>query len=414
MYLKYLERGWASRHLWSGVSNLCRLTYIFISVVLIAGCRGDRYGFDAGERFQDRDGHVEHAHEIDPTPDNFPPIFISDDNPLTREKIELGRHLFYDKRLSADESMSCGSCHIQDKAFTDGLPTSPALHEGEFTRRNAMSLVNIAYAPSLTWVNPTLVRLSDQAGAVFFGEEPAELGGTGNEALILNRLKSVPEYVEWMSSAFPDEEEPFHFGNVFRAIEAFEKTLISNDSPYDRYIAGDLEALSDSAERGLQLFNSERLDCTHCHNGFNFAGPVLSANTVNLEMEFFNTGLYNIDGMGGVPSIDRGLMEHTSRPEDEGKFRAPTLRNIEMTAPYMHDGTIETLEDVIKHYARGGRLIPEGPYAGDGKDSPLKSRLINGFEITDSEIEDVVSFLKSLTDETFLTNPDYRDPFGEI
>ncbi len=364
---------------------------------------------DASSNGDDHEGHL-HG-EIDLQPEGFPPLRALEDNDLSRAKAELGRYLFYDSALSQDSSMSCATCHKQEFAFTDGEALSPALHEGTFTKRNSMSLTNVAYTPFLTWVNPTITRLKNQAAGVFFGEDPAEFGVTGFESEILGRIETKTIYQQLFPPAFPYDENPWSYENIFIALEAFQMTLISNQSPYDAYISGDSNALSESAKRGLILFNSERLDCTHCHNGFNFAGPVISANTANVEMEFFNTGLYNIDGEGGLPNGDLGLAEHTSEPYDIGKFRAPTLRNIELTAPYMHDGSVETLEDVIRIYARGGRLIENGAHAGDGALSPYKSVLIDGFEITESEIEDLINFLTSLTDEKFISNENFSNPF---
>jgi cytochrome c peroxidase len=170
--------------------------------------------------------------------------------------------------------------------------------------------------------------------------------------------------------------------------------------------------MSESAQRGNQLFFSERLECFHCHGGYAFTDSVVSANSAFDETAFHNTGLYNVDGRGAYPSQTTGVRDVTGRDEDMGRFRAPTLRNIAVTAPYMHDGSIATLDGVIDHYAAGGRTIASGPNAGVGRDNPLKSGFITGFTLTEQERRDLIAFLEALTDERFLHDPRYADPFG--
>ncbi len=171
--------------------------------------------------------------------------------------------------------------------------------------------------------------------------------------------------------------------------------------------------MSVSAKRGEELFFSERLECFHCHGGFNFTGTVDNVGRGFAEVEFHNTGLYNIGGKGGFPKENPGLREFTQRAEDEGKFKAPTLRNIALTAPYMHDGSIATLEGVLEHYAAGGRTITAGPHAGVGSTNPNKSEFINGFELTAQERQDVIAFLNSLTDSTFIRDLRFSDPWPD-
>lgn len=344
-------------------------------------------------------------------PPGFPEPEVPADNPMSEAKVELGRHLFYDPRLSGDETQSCASCHAQGLAFTDGLALSVG-STGESTPRGSMSLANVAYNSRQTWANPVLVHLEDQALIPMFGEEPIELG-TDEEAL-LRRLAEDPAYPAMFEDAFPGDPDPISTGNVVRAIASFERTLISGDSAFDRYTyQGDDDAMSESARRGLELFFSERLECFHCHGGFNFTDGVTHSGTVEPEVGFHNTGLYNIDGRGGYPEPNRGIYEHTGDRRDMGAFRAPTLRNIELTAPYMHDGSIATLDEVLDHYAAGGRTISEGPNAGVGSESPLKNLFIHGFELTEEERADVLALLRSLTDETFLNDPRFSDPFAE-
>jgi cytochrome c peroxidase len=246
-----------------------------------------------------------------------------------------------------------------------------------------------------------------------FGDNPVELGLRGKEAELLERLRAEPRYQQLFPLAFPDQDDLFSVASVVRAISAFERTLVSGTSPYDRFVyGGEADALSESAKRGGDLFNSERLECFHCHNGFNLQDSVNYQGKGALEIRFHNTGLYNIDGTGEYPAPNTGVHEITQRPEDMGRFRVPSLRNVALTAPYMHDGSIATLSEVIDHYAAGGRTIESGPYAGDGSENPRKSGFIVGFEISEQERADLIAFLESLTDEEFITDPAFADPWG--
>jgi cytochrome c peroxidase len=158
---------------------------------------------------------------------------------------------------------------------------------------------------------------------------------------------------------------------------------------------------------------ADAFECFHCHGGFLFSQSSDDSGQVFDQKFFMNNGLYNLDEQGGYPPGNEGLFDTTGDPTDKGRFKPPSLRNIALTAPYMHDGSIATLEEVIDHYARGGRLIESGPYAGDGRDNPNKSALLNGFAITEQEKQDLIAFLRALTDEELLTNPAYSDPFEQ-
>lgn len=349
--------------------------------------------------------------EFIPLPAGFPEPPVPADNPLTPEKAALGRFLFFDRRLSGNQTQACASCHEPARAFTDGLVRPPG-STGEFHPRNSMSLANTAYGSALAWANPLLDSLEKQALVPLFGEEPVELGLAGRDGELLDRLRSDPRYARMFPEAFPGREDPFTIGNVVRALGSFQRTLISGNSPYDRYVQGlDDDALSDSAFEGGRLFFSERLECFHCHGGFNFTASVTHTGTPFDETAFLNTGLYNIDGRGAYPPDNTGLFEITGKPADMGRFKAPTLRNIALTAPYMHDGSIATLDEVIDHYAAGGRRIVSGPYAGDGSRSPLKNPLLIGFRLNAEERQQLLDFLHALTDEEFVTNPRLADPF---
>jgi cytochrome c peroxidase len=346
-------------------------------------------------------------YELD-LPEGIPHPRIPAENPLTVESVELGRHLFYDERLSGNESASCASCHDPALAFTDGRVLGLG-STGESTPRNSMALVNVAYNPVQTWANTALIDLEDQALVPLFGEHPVELGLSGREVELVARLSADDRYPAMFEAAFPGE--PISVTNVVRAIASFERSLMSFDSPFDRWFYGhDESAVSDSVRRGFDLFNTNELECFHCHGGFNFTDGVMHDGTVIPEIQFHNTGLYNIDGRGGYPEPNRGIYESSGRASDMGRFRAPTLRNIAVTAPYMHDGSIATLDEVLDHYAAGGRTIESGPHAGIGSESPLKNIFIHGFTLTAEQRADVLALLESLTDETFLTNPEHRDP----
>lgn len=329
---------------------------------------------------------------------------------MTAAKVELGRHLFYDTRLSVNGKQSCASCHEQAKAFTDGKARAEGT-TGEIHPRSSMSIVNIAYTPVLTWANPNMKQLERQALVPMFGEHPVELGLAGKENEVLARLKAEPRYQKLFPEVFGASADPFTIENVTKAIAAFERVLISGDAPYDRYLNGERNAITASAKRGEALFFSERLECFHCHGGFNFAQSTDHVGKAFAEIEFHNTGLYNLDGKGGFPKDNQGTFEITQRAEDVGKFRAPTLRNIAVTAPYMHDGSIATLEGVLEHYAAGGRTLKAGEFKGVGSANPNKSSFVKGFRLTPQEKRDVLNFLKSLTDEKFLTEPRFGDPW---
>ncbi len=343
-------------------------------------------------------------------PAHFPIPVIPDDNPMSAAKVELGRYLFYDTRLSLNETQACASCHEQSSAFTDGRGNAMG-STGELHPRSAMALGNVAFNASLNWSNPLITELESQALGPLFGEHPVELGMSGQEDLLVSRLASDADYPRRFADAFPEAGGEITINTIAKALSAFERSLISADAPYDRFLAGDADALSDSAKRGMRLFFSEGMECFHCHGGFNFTDSNNHSWLPFSELAFHNTGLYNIDGEGAYPADNTGLIDISGRPEDMGRFRSPTLRNIALTAPYFHDGSAATLDEVIDHYAAGGRRITEGPYAGDGSTNPLKNAFVSGFSMDEQGRADLIAFLESLTDEAFITNPAHSDPF---
>lgn len=343
----------------------------------------------------------------------LPPPAVPADNPMSAIKVELGRRLFYDKRLSHDGSMACATCHEQKRAFTEPRKTGVGF-DGTHGKRNSMTLANAGYLPVLTWANPNLTALEVQALVPLFGDNPVEMGMAGREDILFRRLRRDPLYPPLFAKAFPELKGAISLATITRAIAVFQRTLISANSPYDRYkYGGDKGALSPAARRGEQLFFDHRLECYHCHTGFNFTDNMRHARSAFAEVGFHNTGLYNVGPQGGYPRDDPGLGEFTGERADNGKFRTPTLRNIAVTAPYMHDGSVATLNEAIDHYEAGGRKIAHGPNAGNGRDNPNRNPLVVGFRLTSAERGDLIAFLESLTDEAFLRDPRFANPWNE-
>jgi len=342
-------------------------------------------------------------------PKGFPKPYVPADNPMTDAKVELGRYLFYDARMSVNGKASCATCHKQELAFTDGRAVSEGA-TGQLHSRSAMSLVNVAYSGVLTWNNPTMKSLEEQALVPMFGDHPVELGLRKGDGL-LPTLRADPKYRALFGRAFPDNPE-ITVEHVVKAIASFERSIISARSPYDEYhYGGDDTAVSDSAKRGEILFFNQHLSCFRCHGGFNFSDATVSERNSGREVEFHNTGLYNLAGTLSYPAPNVGAYEYTKDPADVGKFKTPTLRNIAITAPYMHDGSIPTLEAVLEHYAAGGRTIASGPNAGIGHNNPNKDRLIAGFQMSRQDRADLIAFLQSLTDEKVCHDPRFANPW---
>ncbi len=368
------------------------LPLFIISAALCAGCSK----------------HQQTSYEWD-LPPNFPLPEIPQDNPLTEEKVELGRHLFYDNRLSANQTQNCSSCHLQKHAFSESLQHSIG-STGQPVQRNSLSLTNVAYNETFTWAHNELTSLERQIQIPLFNESPIELGVTENEELILERLKEDPKYQELFAKAFANNGSLYSFTNVINALASFVRTLTSFDSAFDQYAYhNDDTALNESELRGLAIFMSEESECRHCHNGFNFSQSTAHDGLAITEKPFHNTGLYNVEAP--QENFDEGLYDVTLDPKDKGKFRAPTLRNLAFTAPYMHDGSIATLEEVVDLYIQGGRNITEGPFKGDGREHPGKSQFVAAFDLSYTEKQDLVNFLLSLSDESFINNERLSDPW---
>jgi cytochrome c peroxidase len=328
-------------------------------------------------------------------PAGFPRPLIPLDNPMSEEKVELGRRLFDEKRLSVTATYACSSCHKRALAFTDGRATALGA-TGESVRRGSMSLGNVAYGASFTWADPRVKSLEMQMRQPLFNRHPIEMGLTTDGEPALSRLKADEDYRALFRAAFPNEQQ-LTVEQLIKAIAAFERTLISGRSAFDRYVFDDdKEAMSDAAKRGMALFYSERIGCGGCHSGVNFSGALRYEGQERAVASFARNDLYDLDGKGAYPQSDQGLTEVTHRPADMGRFRVPTLRNVAATAPYMHDGSLPTLEAVLDHYEQAGHAVAP-------KDVKLRS-----FRLLESERLDLLAFLQALTDPEFLGEPDCR------
>jgi cytochrome c peroxidase len=320
------------------------------------------------------------------------------DNPMSEAKVALGRRLFSDGRLSLTGSYSCASCHDPARAFTDGRATAIGA-TGELHARNTPTLLNSAYQVSFGWADPSLTTLEAQHRVPLFNHAPVELGFDQVQAQRLAELGADGQVEALRASAFPNTAATLTLDQLVQAIASYVRTLICADSPFDRYLYWDENSLTTEARRGMRLFFSDRTQCALCHASFNLSAPVGQQGVPVPAPVFHNTGLYNVDGTGRYP--DPGLAAYTGRAQDMGAFRAPTLRNVAVTAPYMHDGSIATLAEVIDFYDAGGRVIDAGPYAGDGRANPFKRDEIRALRLSAQEKSDLVAFLESLTDRSY-------------
>ena len=345
-------------------------------------------------------------------PAKFPVPPVPADNPMSAAKVELGRYLFYDLRLSVNGEGSCATCHMQKYGFTDQKPVAIGV-TGESHPRRTMPLANVAWFAVYNWANPTVTQLEEQSRTPMFNRHPLELGLDEKNDKFLRVIAEDPTYVKLFPMAFSGESGPWDFAHVRKALAAFERTLISGNSPYDHFrYRHEENAISESAKRGEDLFFHQPYGCSRCHGGFTLGGATIYQTTDGAHgIEFVSNGLYNLAGPHSYPEDNLGLYQFTHNLADVGKFRAPSLRNVAVRAPYMHDGSMRTLDEVLDHYARGGRLIAAGPNAGDGAKNRNKSPTVGGFTLTAEQRADLKAFLESLTDETFLHDPALGNPW---
>jgi len=336
---------------------------------------------------------------------------------MTHAKVALGRRLFYDRRLSSNGKVSCATCHVQRFAFASATK-NPIGVDGKLHPRNAPSLANAGYHARYNWASPAVDSLEEQLRGPLFGEgAPTVEMGLTNEAArdsALAALRADEWYRGALAEAFP-EAKVLGWDEIIRALASFERALVSMNAPIDRFRRGDTKALSYAAMRGAEIFNTDYKGavCHHCHNGITFTNDVTHERSPFDEVVYTNIGLYNVGGTGDYPHGNQGLFETTRNAADRGKFRTPSLRNVSVTAPYMHDGSIATLEEVIEHYQRGGRKIDEGPLAGDGRESPIKERGLGGMSLDEDDVRDLMAFLDALTDHDFLVDPRFSNPAPE-
>lgn len=313
---------------------------------------------------------------------------IPKNNPLTKEGVYLGRMLFYETKLSDNNKISCASCHIQKLAFTDGKQFSSGV-DGTLTKRNAMSLTNLLWVKNLFWDGRSNT-LEEQA--VFPLTDKHEMGRALNKSAA--KLKNTAKYPSLFKKAFGSVE--ITEDRIVKAIAQFERTLISSNSLYDQYLNGTYTP-TEQELLGLNLFMTapkpkqhiRGANCAHCHGS-----PKLFKNL------FHNNGLDTL-------AKDIGRMEFTGQEMDLGRFRVPTLRNIALTAPYMHDGRFNTLEEVLDHY--NTHIKPSktlSTFISNVSNDPDGKSL----SLSEAEKNAIISFLKLLTDETFVTNPEFSDP----
>lgn len=302
-------------------------------------------------------------------PPDFPALPVPKDNQLTPARVSLGKRLFYDAQLSRTSEVSCSSCHVPEHAFADPRPLSIGV-DGHRGQRNAPSLVNAAYGTSFFWDGgaPTL-----EQQAIGPMTNPLEMDMKLEE--VVARVSADPSYVAQFQAAYGMAPST---GTLTKALASFERTIVGGDSRYDRYQRGDRGALDDAEKRGMDIFFGERGECFHCHVGFNLTNN-----------EFRSDNLY--DGSGDI-----GRAKVTELPSDVGKFKVPTLRNVAVTAPYMHDGSLATLDEVVEHYSSGG--------INNATSDPI----IQPLELTAQEKSDLVSFLVALTDETLISDTRLR------
>jgi len=295
-------------------------------------------------------------------PKGVAPPPVPADNPMTPEKVELGERLFVEPALSRDFSMSCDTCHQRHRGFSETLSTHPGVDE-QAGKRNAPGLANVGYFSVLTWANPANRTLEAQASDPIFGEHPVEMGMAKMEAELIRRLSADACYRRQFAAAFPEETDPISIKTVVKALGAFQRTLLSFNAPYDRAQRGEPVAFSGQAMQGAVLF--EQKNCRSCHSGQNFT-----------DNSFHDIGL-------PPASRDAGLIEKTGEQRDANRFRTPSLRNVGVTGPFMHDGSISSISGSILAHTRG---------KGGGKAPAISA----------DEAAALSLFLETLTDKTFI------------
>ncbi|MEX1188579.1 MAG: cytochrome c peroxidase [Bacteroidia bacterium] len=313
-------------------------------------------------------------------PTGFPQFNTPSDNPLTQEGVQLGRRLFYDPILSGDFTQSCASCHNQSLAFTDNGTQFSTGITGAVGNRNAQALINMAFNLHFFWDGRHSTLESQILEPV---PNPIEMHLQWSVAQ--QRLNANSTYQDLFKKAF--NVDVIDSNHVAKAIAQFMRTMISSNSKLDKRLRNEI-ALTPSETNGFVIFNTEKGDCFHCHN--------IDAGRLITDNQFHNNGLD-----ANFADLGRGAV--TGNPSDNGKFLTPTLRNIALTAPYMHDGRFATLEEVVEHYNSGG--TPSATI------DPLMKHVGTGLNLTAQEKVDLIAFLRTMTDEDFISDPRFSSPF---
>lgn len=378
-----------------------KITFLFLSAILIIGaCNPDPNSQDTDLEYIT---YAPSNYTVIP-PNGFPAMEIPADNPMTVEGIKLGRHLFYDPILSRDSTISCGSCHQIDKAFTDGVQFSKGI-DGRLARRNSMSLINVGYSwiknrkHNFMW-DGRFATLEEQALAPI--EDPNEMDA--NWLDIEQRLRNHPDYPRMFREAFGiTGTSQITKEYAAKALAQFERTLNSANSKYDadRWVA--FEYMTPQQQRGFDLFLGDATgnpvakdaECLHCHSFSN--NKALFARN-----DFTNNGLDSVTSFNDF--VDKGYGEVVGDPTKNGFFREVTLRNIALTAPYMHDGRFQTLREVLDHYATGGHAAPNL--------APELTTSTSIQTLTEAEKDDIEAFLHALTDTTIVNRAEWSNPFN--
>lgn len=354
---------------------LNRFVITIFALATIAGCKPDRIEVEPS---------TFGTPLAFPRPVNFPPVDMPINNPLTKEGVKLGKHLFFDKRLSGDNSQSCASCHLQESNFSDPRQFSIGI-DGSVGDRNGMPIMNLAWQSFFFWDGRSH-SLEDQALQPV--ENPIEMKTTWPE--VIAKLEADPRYVTMFTAAFGPNSITKE--NAAKAIAQYERTMISANSKFDQRARGEY-VFTSLEEDGYQIFNSELGDCFHCHG---------DANTGNLfgalgDLQFSNNGI------DSILKPNTGFEVVTGNPQDRGKFKIPSLRNIEYSFPYMHDGRFATLQEVIEHYNMGGHIT--------STIDPNMKKAGVGHNWTPYQKSALLAFMLTLSDDPFLTDTTFTDPW---
>lgn len=328
--------------------------------------------------------------------DVLPAVQMPPDNPISPAKVELGKLLFFDPRMSNNSAVSCATCHQPQQGWGDGIDISFGYTNAPHWR-NTQTILNSVFHPKLFWAGESL-SLEAQAKSAWTGALAQNL----DSSLAEERLRQMPAYVERFEEVFGAKSPTF--ADALRAVAAFESTIVSENVPFDAWMRGDEDALSDSAKRGMELFVG-KARCSACHSGPLFTNQSYHALGVPENPKFETDPMRQIalryqHRARGVAEEeyrkadgDLGLFYTTKQEQDKGKFRTPTLREVAQTGPYMHNGVFKTLEEVVRFYNEGGG------------ETPNKSPLMAPLGLTDAEITDLVAFMEALTGDPVIVEP---------